>query len=279
VALTAAGPLDVVEVLRVERARFLDLLRTLDADSWRRPTECPAYDVQGVAAHILGDDFSLLSRQRDGAPPGVFRGLADGLDFRSALDQFNDRWVDTVQFFGPPLLIDLLEATGHWTADLYASVGADTLGEPVGFFAATGPSPYWQIAAREYVERWTHHHQIRRALDRAALDEDVVLLPAIGAVMRAFAAHMNDLGADDGDRVEVAMGDTVYTLSRAGEHWDLYEGADGDAVAAVTVDRVHAATLTSRGIPRDEIAAHLRTSGDAAVANRAVLGIKAMAGR
>ena len=60
--LIAAGPLDVVAVLRVERGRFLDLLRSLDPDDWKRETECPAYDVQGVAALILGDDLSLLVR-------------------------------------------------------------------------------------------------------------------------------------------------------------------------------------------------------------------------
>ena len=274
-----AGPLDVVEVLRVERARFVELLRSLDPDDWKRPTECPAYDVQGVASHILGDDFSLLSRQRDGAPPGVFRHLAEGVDFRTALDRFNDQWVDTAQFFGTPLLIDLLELAGHWTADFYAAVGGDTLGEPVGFFGATGPSPQWQAAAREYVERWTHHHQILRAVDRPALDDDGLVLPAIAAVVRAFAAHLDDLGSADGDRVELSMGGTAYTLARAGDHWTLLEGADGGAVARVAVDRAHVATLTSRGFPRDDIASLLTTSGDASIAARSVEGVRTLAGR
>ena len=277
--LTPAGPLDVVEVLRVERARFVEMLRTLDADDWKRETECPEYDVHGVAAHILGDDLSLLSRQRDGAPPGVFRYLGEGLDFRSALDAFNDRWVDTVQFFGPPLLIDLLDDAGQWTADFYAAVGNDTLGEPVGFFAATAPSPYWQIAAREYVERWTHHHQILRAVDRPPLDDEVVLVPAIAAVVRAFAAHLDDLGAAEGDRLELSMGGVAYTLIRAGDRWDLFEGCDGNARAAVSVDRADVATLTSRGIARADVASVLRAAGDIGIAARAVQGITALAGR
>lgn len=277
--MTEAGPLDLVEVLRVERTRFLELLRSLDVDDWKRQTECPVYDVQGVAAHILGDDLSLLSRQRDAAPPGVFRYLAEGLDFRTALDAFNDRWVDTAQFFGPPLLIDLLEVVGTWTADFYASVGNDTLGEPVGFFAATGPSPYWQIAAREYVERWTHHHQILRAVDRAPLDDKLLLRPATGAVTRAFAAHLDDLGAAVGDRIELALGDVTYTMTRDGDRWKLFEGSDGDATARVSVAHADVATLTSRGFPRDDVVAHLTTAGDEAIADRAVRGIALMAGR
>jgi hypothetical protein len=68
---TLAGPLDVIDVLPVERSTLMEMLRSLDDDDWRRPTECPAYDVQGVATHVLGDDLSLLSRQRDGATSGV----------------------------------------------------------------------------------------------------------------------------------------------------------------------------------------------------------------
>ena len=28
--------------------------------------------MKGIATHLLGDDFSLLSRQRDGAEPSLF---------------------------------------------------------------------------------------------------------------------------------------------------------------------------------------------------------------
>src|SRR3954449_8043351 len=68
---TRAEPLDVRGILRTERRLFVDLLRTLDDTDWHQPTECPAYNVQGVATHVLGDDFSLLSRQRDAAPSGL----------------------------------------------------------------------------------------------------------------------------------------------------------------------------------------------------------------
>lgn len=34
-------------------------------------TECPAYTVKGIATRVLGDDLSLLSRQRDEAENGL----------------------------------------------------------------------------------------------------------------------------------------------------------------------------------------------------------------
>jgi len=48
-----------------ERAALAELLESLAPDDWARPTECPAYTVKGIATHVLGDDLSLLSRQRD----------------------------------------------------------------------------------------------------------------------------------------------------------------------------------------------------------------------
>ena len=56
-----------------ERSVFVELLRSLDDEDWSRPTECPAYDVQGVATHLLGDDLSLLSRRARRRRPGTPR--------------------------------------------------------------------------------------------------------------------------------------------------------------------------------------------------------------
>jgi len=179
----------VLGALRAERAALLSLLAGLRADDWDRPTECPAYTVQGIATHVLGDDLSLLSRQRDGALPGVFRVAAamPGADFRTLLDAFNDRWVQAASFLSPPLLLTLLELAGEWTAAYHEQVDPEAPGEPVGFFGASGPtSPAWYAYAREYMERWVHHSQIRRALGRTSLADDPFL--PIGAQIAATAA-------------------------------------------------------------------------------------------
>ncbi len=164
---------DVLQTYRPERDALVELLASLSADGWTQPTECPAYPVKGIAAHVLGDDLSLLSRQRDGAVQGLVY-MADELpraDFRSLLDAFNDQWVRTARFMSPVLLIELLRLTGEWTAAYYESVDPDSPGEPVGLFGASrdSNSPFWQAIAREYLERWIHHSQIRRGLDLGSL--------------------------------------------------------------------------------------------------------------
>jgi hypothetical protein len=94
-----------------------------------------------------------------------------GADFRMLLDAFNDQWVTAARFLSPVLLTELLRLTGEWTAGYYESVDPLSPGEPVGLFGATlgSRSPFWQAIAREYLERWIHHSQIRRALELGSL--------------------------------------------------------------------------------------------------------------
>jgi uncharacterized protein (TIGR03083 family) len=163
----------VLQTYRPERDALLELFIGLSAEDWTQLTECPAYSVKGIATHVLGDDLSLLSRQRDGAVQGLVY-MSDeipGADFRTLLDAFNDKWVATARFMSPDLLIELLRLTGEWTAAYYESVDPDSPGEPVGLFGAgrDSSSPFWQAIAREYLERWIHHSQIRRGLGLGSL--------------------------------------------------------------------------------------------------------------
>ncbi len=163
----------VIEVLPPERTALLDLLAGLAPDDWERPTECPAYSVKGIASHVLGDDLSLLSRQRDGALPGLFvvAEKMPGADFRALLDAFNDQWVEASRFLSGPVLIELLRWSGDRSAAYYEAVDPMLVGEPVPMFAppAGEGSPFWQAIGREYLERWSHHSQIRRALGESSL--------------------------------------------------------------------------------------------------------------
>ena len=153
--------------------------------------------MQGIATHVLGDDLSLLSRQRDGALPGLFAVAEElpGADFRTLLDTFNDRWVAAARFLSPALLVTLLELTGEWTATYYEAVDPLAAGEPVGFFGPNdGSSPLWHAIAREYVERWVHHSQILRALGRPSLHDPALMGPGVAVI----AAIMQADGGEEG---------------------------------------------------------------------------------
>jgi hypothetical protein len=127
--------------------------------------------------------LSLLSRQRDSAEDGVslLATETSGADFRTLLDTFNDRWVATARFLSTELLMELLRLTGEWTAAYYEAVDPEAPGEAVGLFGAQqeGSSPFWQAIAREYLERWIHHSQIRRALGRSSVVQQQFLAPGV----------------------------------------------------------------------------------------------------
>jgi uncharacterized protein (TIGR03083 family) len=281
-------PLDVTGMLEPERSELLDVLGALDVDEWDAPTECPAWTVKGVALHVLGDDLSLLSRQRDEAVQGLilYAESRPGLSFRQLLDAFNEQWVEAATFVSPPLVIELLRQAGEWTAAFYTEVDPHRPGEPVGFFGGRGTSgqspsptsPYWQAVAREYIERWVHQHQIRRAVGHPDLGR-AFLEPAAATVGRSFAAHLPDCGAGVGTVIQFAVDDVgTWSLTRSDEGWSFADGANSDAAAVLSLDQADATPVLSRAWTGDEAVAAFRVSGDVALSQRVLQVVGLMVG-
>ncbi|GLW98556.1 maleylpyruvate isomerase family mycothiol-dependent enzyme [Microtetraspora sp. NBRC 16547] len=68
-----------------ENARFVDLVRSFDAEDWTRQTDCPAWDVRALVAHVVGMmEFTASPRQlvhqlRAGSKAAGDRPLVDGM--------------------------------------------------------------------------------------------------------------------------------------------------------------------------------------------------------
>jgi hypothetical protein len=234
--------------------------------------------VKGLALHVLGDDLSLLSRQRDASGNGVvlFAESHPGLSFRELLDGFNEQWVAAALFLSPELIVELLRLTGEWSAQFYAEVDPELLSEPVGFFGATTTaSPYWQVAAREYVERFVHQHQIRRAVGRDALGEPLVA-PAAAAIVRAVGAHLSDSGCAPGRSVLLEFdGVGGWTLTRRTDGWDVHDGAT-DADGVLHVDAVTIVPFLSRGLDFAAARQAIAVAGDVALGAAVADGVAAI---
>lgn len=259
--------LDVVPWLSDERRTLLQLLGGLNDDAWLLPTECPGWTVHGIALHILGDDLSLLARQRDGAPSGLIavaqRGAAK--DFRGLLDAFNEQWVTAASFVSPQLVCELLRLTDGWTADWYAEVPPDRFGEPVVWLGPE-PAPYWLIAAREYVERWVHHQQIARATGAPGPDDEATLR-AVEALSYGLPRLMGPVHAPDDAVVALTVLDRTWTLSGPGGGWALHPGPPPAPTAALAIASSDAAARAfSRGLTAAELTKALELSGDPGLA-------------
>jgi uncharacterized protein (TIGR03083 family) len=265
-------PLDLAPMLAPERATLLELLRSMAPDEWERPTECPAWTVKGVALHILGDDFSLLSRQRDASVDGLtlYAATHSGIDFRSLLDGFNEQWVTAATFLSTNVIIELLALVGAWSDDFYCNVGLETIArEPVGFFAQTDPSPYWQLIAREYAERIIHQTQIRRAIGAPELEGELVTGMA-RVVVHALAFWLRDYTAPEGASMAIDWGAPgAWTWQRTSDGWHVHEGAVDEPTATVTVAPGRAVALLTRGVTLAEASDIMSFGGDTQLARSA----------
>jgi hypothetical protein len=178
------------------------------------------------------------------------------------LDGFNEQWVTASTFLSPELLITLLGLVGEWSDDFYRKVGLDTVSrEPVGFFAQTVPSPYWQLIAREYAERVIHQSQIRRAVGAPDLDGEIVTWLA-RVVVHALANWLVDYRVADGVAIGVDFGAVgSWTWCRGPGGWTVLEGIEvPEARVTVAPDRVVA--LLTRGVPQADANALLAVEGD-----------------
>ncbi len=263
--------IDLTRALAPERAALLDLLSDLSMSDWDRATECPAWTVHQLALHILGDDLSLLARQRDVTPKQgliLYAESHPGLTFRQLLDGFNEQWATASTFLSSRLLIDLLRLVGEWSDSFYNEIGLETVsGEAVGFFAQSEPSPYWQVIAREYVERVVHHSQIRRALGAPELHGEIVASLAL-VLVHALAYWLADYRPFDGATIGVDLAAAgSWTWYRAPEAWSVSEGIDApDARVSVSDDSVVA--VLTRGV--SGIEELLSVEGDRDLASGAI---------
>jgi uncharacterized protein (TIGR03083 family) len=248
---------------------LLALLRGLSPEQWELPTECPAWNVKGLALHVLGDDLSLLARQRDAATNGLLLFAEDraGLGFRELLDGFNEQWVHAARFLSPELVIELLRLVGELSDTFYCEVGLDTIsGEPVGLFKQTAPSPYWQVIAREYFERFVHQSQLRRAVDAPPLTGASVTWAA-RVVVELLSVWLADYAAADGTRVGIELGAAgAWSWERTSGGWQVRDGVD-DVAARLRIDPARIVPLMSRGLTADGAAQCVTTEGDATLAS------------
>jgi len=282
-AILLSAEVDVIDLLAEERAQLLSLLTDLSTEEWAAATECPAWSVKGIALHLLGDDISLLSRQRDEEPSSVVVEAKGPTwaELMASLDHFNEQWVETAIFLSPPLLTNLLRVMGDWTQQWYASVDPNRLGETIHWISPIDSQPYWLLAAREYLERWIHHLQIRRAVDRPGLTGARYVIPAIAITMRGFPQGLAAIPAEPETTVTFTItdADASWTLQRTTDEWVLHDGAPTQPSVRLGFSLESAAQVFSRGLLRSDVERHVTVEGETDLADLLVAGLAAFFGR
>jgi uncharacterized protein (TIGR03083 family) len=185
--------------------------------------------------------------------------LGDDLSLLSRQGYAEAQWVHATQFLDPTLIVELLRLTGDWTA------------------RSNGQSD-----GRDYVERWVHHQQIRRAVNRADLGDEF-LMPALDIAVHGLAAHLPDLGGGPGTAIALTIADLgSWALVRDPAAWTVCRGEVASASASVSaelrLERSLATPVFSRGLSGADVAAAFGVTGDAALGFAALAALTRLIG-
>jgi uncharacterized protein (TIGR03083 family) len=208
-------------LFRLERARLLELLTSLDGSDWDRSTPCPGWSVLGLATHLVGDDLSFLAVQRDhhvGTPAPT--GLSDD-EFIAWLDDLQAEWVHAARRMSPRLVVESLASLGDDVADVVAEQDPSTPSAHVSW-ASPGPVPIWLDHARELSERWIHRQQLLQSLDRSADLRADLAEPVLDGLRWAYPHRLASLPRPAGTRVAIEVTGPVMDL-----HWTLVSDGTG----------------------------------------------------
>lgn len=164
-----------------ECERVTAALRALDEDDWRRPTECPGWDVRAMAGHILGMTEMAGSMREQLRQSRAAARAGGGIDALTALQ------VDEHADLTPAQVLDRLAAAGpravRGRRRTPGFVRRRTLPEPQ---VVGGAVESWTIGFLTDVvltrDPWMHRVDIARATGR-----DLVLTPDHDGVLVADA--------------------------------------------------------------------------------------------
>ncbi|MBK1784932.1 maleylpyruvate isomerase family mycothiol-dependent enzyme [Prauserella cavernicola] len=244
-------------MFRPERDELLACLRGVAAGDWARQA-VPGWSVRDVAAHLLGDDYGRLARDRDGhGGPGPLEGET----LPALIHRSNQEWVDACARLSPQCLIDTLALTGEQIAALWRDSDPD--GHSLGVsWAGAEDAPLWLDCARDFTEYWVHRQQIRQAVGLAPDLREEFLVPVLDTFLRALPFTLRGVRRSPGTWLLVSTPVRSWDVTATGHGWSLGEPGDGVAAAVVHVDVDTLWRLCSRGIEPAQAVGRARIEGD-----------------
>ncbi|MFF2073489.1 maleylpyruvate isomerase family mycothiol-dependent enzyme [Kitasatospora sp. NPDC058162] len=261
-------PIDARPLFAPEQAALMATLRGLAPADWAERA-LPGWTVRDLAAHILGDFYGRLARDRDGHRDGP--AFAPGETLEAFIHRINQEWVDAYSRVSPAALTDTLDLIGGQCARFFEATDPDTPSMGVSW-AGIDPSPMWLDTARDFTEFWTHRQQIRHATGQDTDPDPRPLAVVLDTFLRALPHTLREVTAPVGTQVQVRIDGRAggtWTATATAERWSLAEPATGDPAALVALDTETAWRLCTRGVQPDAALARARIDGDRDLAEAA----------
>ncbi len=278
-------PIYIADLFPEVTRRLVELLRSLSAEEWHRPTVSSRRTVKDIASHLLDGSLRRLSMQRDGYRPidgwSQPRAYEPLMDF---LNRLNDEWETGTRRLSPKVLVDLIEWADAQLADLLRSL--DPHGPAIFPVAWAGEerSENWMDVARDYTEKWHHTQQIFDATKRSSTILDRRLgHTCLDIFMRALPYTFRNVDAAQGIVVTVVVtgeeGGTWH-VERRETGWVQVPVTSRAATSTVTLSSDTAWRLVTKRRGREAVLARfpdIRIEGDQALGGHVLDTVSVMA--
>jgi uncharacterized protein (TIGR03083 family) len=240
----SALPRDVAMRLAAdEYRRMATTVAELGADDWERPTDCPAWNVHQLVAHVVGMATMASSplqerRQRKAAQARLAR---EGCDF---LDALTAHQVDLFQHRSSDELVALTATVGRKAAKGRRRTPG---------FIRRRPLPIPQLVGG-VAEEWTVGYLVDTVLTRDPWMHRVDLARATGRPLTLTPDHDGAIVAD----VVAEWADRhgrPYRLNLTGPAGGSWSAGDADEADRITLDAVEFCRILSGRAPADGLLA------------------------
>jgi uncharacterized protein (TIGR03083 family) len=240
---TRRSTLDRTTALRLavtEYQRYLDQLRSLDPDDWSRPTECPPWDIQAMAAHNLG-----MAELAGSLPEMIRQFAASARREQVGVDALTGHQVEARQALTSAQILDryarALPRAVRGRRRRSALMGRVTMPEKQ------------LINGTE--ESWTFGYLFETILTRDTWMHRVDTAEATGQAMVITAEHDGVLVADVVTEWAERHGApfTLHLTGPAGGHWSVGRGGEELALDAVLFARTLSGRAAGPGLLAVEV--------------------------
>jgi hypothetical protein len=208
-------PIKTVHLFPILDQKLIELLKSLSADDWNKPTVARLWTVKDIAAHLLDGNIRTISsaHQHPGDTPSA--PINSYQDLVGYLNGLNATWVQAMKRMSPQLLIELLEITGKQFNEIIA--GLDPFAQAPFSVAWAGEehSLNWFHIAREYTEKFHHQQQIREAVGKPGIINAELFYPCIDTFMRGLPHVYRNIKASENTLIQIDV------TGEAGGSWFL----------------------------------------------------------
>lgn len=258
-------PIPTIHLFPVLEEQLIQLLHSLKAEEWNRPTIARLWTVKDVAAHLLDGNIRVLSMVRDNYTGDAPGNIFSNEDLVGYLNGLNADWVKAMKRVSPQALTALLEITGKQYCQQLALLDPFAPAIFSVSWAGETNSINWFHIAREYTERWHHQQQIRDAVGKPAIMTRELYHPVLDTFMMALPYTYRNTEAKENTVIKISVsgeaGGDWFIIKK--ENWELVKTNNLPVTAHTIINGDIAWKLFTKSWRRKEVMEYVSMEGDA----------------